>query len=69
MPATPKAFASPERQPISRADIAAIRGVEVDSFERAIDAHVKNLRHKLEPDSRNPRYVLTVHGLGYKFSE
>ena len=47
----------------------AIRGVEVESFDRAIDAHVKNLRRKLEPDPRNPRYVLTVHGVGYKFAD
>jgi two-component system alkaline phosphatase synthesis response regulator PhoP len=47
----------------------AIRGVEVESFDRAIDAHVKNVRRKLEPDPRNPRYVLTVHGVGYKFAE
>jgi DNA-binding response OmpR family regulator len=47
----------------------AIRGTDVESFDRAIDAHVKNLRRKLEPDSRNPRYVLTVHGVGYKFAE
>jgi len=37
--------------------------------DRAIDAHVKNVRRKLEPDPRNPRYVLTVHGVGYKFAE
>src|SRR4029453_11926329 len=43
----------------------AIRGVEVESFDRAIDAHIKNVRRKLEPDPRNPRYVLTVHGVGY----
>jgi DNA-binding response OmpR family regulator len=47
----------------------AIRGVEVESFDRAIDAHVKNVRRKLEPDPRNPRYILTVHGVGYKFAE
>jgi two-component system, OmpR family, alkaline phosphatase synthesis response regulator PhoP len=47
----------------------AIRGVEVESFDRAIDAHVKNIRRKLEPDPRNPRYLLTVHGVGYKFAE
>jgi two-component system, OmpR family, alkaline phosphatase synthesis response regulator PhoP len=46
----------------------AIRGVEVDSFDRAIDAHVKNVRRKLEPDPKNPQYVLTVHGVGYKFA-
>ena len=47
----------------------AARGTEVESFERAIDAHIKNLRRKLEPDPRSPRYVLTVYGLGYKFAE
>jgi DNA-binding response OmpR family regulator len=47
----------------------AIRGVAVESFDRAIDAHVKNVRRKLEPDPRNPRYLLTVHGVGYKFAE
>jgi two-component system, OmpR family, alkaline phosphatase synthesis response regulator PhoP len=47
----------------------AIRGVAVESFERAIDVHVKNLRRKLEPDPRNPRYVLTVYGIGYKCAE
>jgi two-component system alkaline phosphatase synthesis response regulator PhoP len=47
----------------------AVRGTEVESFERAIDAHVKNIRRKLEPDSRRPRYILTVYGLGYKFAD
>jgi two-component system, OmpR family, alkaline phosphatase synthesis response regulator PhoP len=47
----------------------AIRGVEVESFDRAIDAHVKNVRRKLEPDPRHPRYLLTVHGVGYKFAD
>jgi two-component system, OmpR family, alkaline phosphatase synthesis response regulator PhoP len=47
----------------------AIRGIQVDSFDRAIDAHIKNLRRKLESDPHNPKYVLTVHGIGYKFAE
>jgi two-component system, OmpR family, alkaline phosphatase synthesis response regulator PhoP len=47
----------------------AIRGDSVESFDRAIDAHVKNLRRKLEPDARSPRYVLTVYGVGYKFAD
>ncbi len=47
----------------------AIRGDHVESFDRAIDAHVKNVRRKLEADPRNPRYLLTVHGVGYKFAE
>jgi DNA-binding response OmpR family regulator len=47
----------------------AIRGEQVDAFERAIDAHIKNLRRKLEPAPRDPRYVLTVYGVGYKFTD
>jgi two-component system alkaline phosphatase synthesis response regulator PhoP len=47
----------------------AIRGDQIESFDRAIDAHVKNLRRKLEPDPHKPRYVLTVHGTGYKFAD
>jgi two-component system alkaline phosphatase synthesis response regulator PhoP len=47
----------------------AIRGLETESFERAVDAHVKNIRRKLEPDPRNPKYVLTVYGVGYRFAE
>jgi two-component system alkaline phosphatase synthesis response regulator PhoP len=47
----------------------AVRGVEVDAFERAIDAHIKNIRRKIERDTRNPRYVLTVYGVGYKAAE
>ena len=47
----------------------AVRGTEVEAFERAIDAHVKNIRRKLERDPHRPRYVLTVYGIGYKFAE
>ena len=47
----------------------AVRGEELESLDRVIDAHIKNLRRKLEPDPRNPRYVLTVYGVGYKFAE
>jgi len=47
----------------------AIHGVAVESYERAIDAHVKNIRRKLETDPRHPRYVLTVHSVGYRFAE
>jgi DNA-binding response OmpR family regulator len=36
--------------------------------ERTIDSHIKNLRAKIEPDPRQPRYVLTVYGIGYKLS-
>ena len=47
----------------------AVRGVAIESYERAIDTHIKNIRRKLEPDPREPRYVLTVYGLGYRFAE
>lgn len=47
----------------------AVRGSEVESFERAIDAHIKNIRRKLEPDPHNPQYILTVYGAGYRFAE
>jgi two-component system, OmpR family, alkaline phosphatase synthesis response regulator PhoP len=47
----------------------AIHGVAIESYERAIDAHVKNLRRKIEPVSGAPRYVLTVRGVGYRFAD
>ena len=47
----------------------AARGTEVESFERAIDAHIKNIRRKIERDPHRPKYVLTVYGIGYKFAE
>ena len=47
----------------------AVRGVAFESYERAIDAHVKNIRRKIEPDPHAPRYVLTVYGVGYKFAD
>jgi DNA-binding response OmpR family regulator len=47
----------------------AVRGVAFESYERAIDAHVKNIRRKLEVDPHAPRYLLTVYGVGYKFAD
>ena len=47
----------------------AVHGVAFESYERAIDAHIKNLRRKLEPDPSRPRYILTVYGVGYRFAE
>ncbi len=47
----------------------ALHGVAFESYERAIDAHVKNLRRKLEPDPSHPQYLLTVYGVGYKYAE
>jgi len=42
-------------------------GDDFDGFDRVIDTHIKNIRQKLGDDGRTPRYVLTVHGTGYKF--
>jgi two-component system alkaline phosphatase synthesis response regulator PhoP len=47
----------------------AVHGVAFESYERAIDAHVKNIRRKLEPDPRAPRYIQTVFGVGYRFAD
>ena len=44
----------------------AVHGVAVESYERAIDAHVKNIRRKLEQDPRSPRHLQTVFGVGYR---
>ncbi len=44
-------------------------GYDFESFDRAIDVHIFNLRHKIEPDPKHPRYITTVYGAGYKFSE
>ena len=47
----------------------AVHGVAFESYERAVDAHVKNIRKKLEPAPGRPRYLLTVHGVGYRFAD
>ncbi len=47
----------------------ALHGVAFESYERAIDAHVKNLRRKIEPVPGAPRYIRTVYGVGYRFAE
>ncbi len=46
-----------------------LHGVALESEERSIDSHVKNIRRKLEPDPRRPRYVLTAYGVGYRFRD
>jgi len=47
--------------------IHAALGYDFEGFERTIDVHVKNLRRKIEPDPRKPRYITTVFGVGYRF--
>ena len=48
--------------------LVAVRGVSFESYERAIDSHIRNLRRKIEPDDGEPKYIITVHGVGYKFA-
>ncbi len=47
--------------------VTRVQGYDYEGYERTIDAHVKNLRRKLGDDPRDPRYVVTVTGVGYKF--
>ncbi len=44
-----------------------VQGYDFEGYDRTIDAHVKNLRHKIEKDSREPLFIKTVYGIGYKF--
>lgn len=73
---TPTEFqllAAMARQPgrvFTRAQLLdAVHGVAFESYERAIDAHVKNIRRKVEPEPRAPRYLLTVFGVGYRLAD
>jgi len=47
--------------------IDRVQGHAFEGYERTVDAHIKNLRGKVEPDPKNPRHILTVYGVGYKF--
>ena len=49
--------------------LEAVHGIAFESYERAIDAHIKNIRRKIEPGPGEPRYILTVYGVGYKFAD
>ena len=42
-------------------------GYQFEGYERSIDAHIKNIRQKIEDDPKNPKFILTVYGVGYKF--
>ena len=48
--------------------IDRIYGYAFEGFERTVDAHVKNLRQKVEPNPREPQFILTAYGAGYKFA-
>jgi two-component system alkaline phosphatase synthesis response regulator PhoP len=55
-------------QTFSRAQLLDhLHGVRYDGFDRSIDAHIKNLRRKIEPDPLEPTYIHTVYGVGYRF--
>jgi len=57
-------------RPFTRAQLMdMVYDVAYAGYDRAIDSHIKNLRRKIEPDPREPRYVLTVYGVGYKMAE
>ncbi len=57
-------------QIFSRAQLLEnLHGVAYIGYDRSIDAHVKNLRRKIEEDPANPKYILTVYAVGYKFSD
>lgn len=54
----------------SRADLlGAVAGPDSFALERSIDSHIRNLRRKLEPDTGEPRYVVTVPGIGYRLGD
>lgn len=47
--------------------VERVLGYDFEGYERTIDSHIKNLRAKLDDDPRNPRWLFTVHGVGYRF--
>lgn len=56
------------RRVFTREDLIRVAwGDEFEGYDRAVDSHIKNLRQKIETDPKNPVYVLTIYGIGYKF--
>jgi len=47
--------------------VEKVLGYDFEGYERTIDSHVKNLRAKLDDDPKEPRFIYTVHGVGYRF--
>ena len=48
--------------------VNVVQGYDFEGYDRTVDAHVKNLRHKIEKDSKDPQFIKTVYGIGYKFT-
>ncbi|MEJ2684586.1 MAG: response regulator transcription factor [Candidatus Sulfobium sp.] len=48
--------------------VNVVQGYDFEGYDRTVDAHVKNLRHKIERDSKDPQFIRTVYGIGYKFT-
>jgi two-component system alkaline phosphatase synthesis response regulator PhoP len=57
-------------RPFSRAQLLdLVYDASYAGYDRTVDAHIKNLRRKIEPDTHAPQYILTIYGVGYKFAE
>ncbi len=64
-----EAFLSKPGRVWSRLDLLDhLQGNSYEGYERTIDVHIRNLRTKIEPDPKNPRYIETVYGVGYRFA-
>jgi DNA-binding response OmpR family regulator len=62
------AFSERPGNVFSRAQLVNIaQGYDFEGYDRTVDAHIKNLRHKVDPDPKNPRFIKTVYGMGYRF--
>ncbi len=62
------ALVSNHSQVLSREQLIELAlGSEYEGYDRTIDTHIKNLRQKIEDDPKNPKYILTIYGAGYKF--
>ena len=57
----------PNRVFTREALIVSALGSDFEGFDRTVDSHIKNIRQKIETNSKNPQYILTVHGVGYRF--
>ena len=57
-------------RPFTRAQLLErVYDASYAGYDRTVDAHIKNLRRKIEPDPHEPSYIMTIYGVGYKFME